>query len=76
VIMTWSKNLYIIVTCRTNLKFVKLFTYQNEIAIRNITYFNSRFLSGKEVITENGETCVLVGIISGMKSSYNNRVEK
>jgi len=52
--MTWSKNSYLIVTCRANLKFVKFFSYQKEITIRNITYFNSRFSSGKEVITENG----------------------
>jgi len=54
VIMTRSKNSYLIVTCRANLKFVKLFNYQNEVTIRNITYFNSRLSSGKEVITENG----------------------
>ena len=36
--MTWGKNSYLIVTYRTNLKFVKLFNYQNEFTIRNVTY--------------------------------------
>jgi len=44
--MIWSKNSYIIVTCRASVKFVKLFDYQNEIIIRNTTYFNSIFSSG------------------------------